>query len=44
MLNLNNQIAEKRKILRGEYGGMMSLNDLTKEIGSDPSNAISAPP
>lgn len=39
MSNLNNQIAEKRKILRGEYGGMMSLNDLTKEIGSDPSNA-----
>ena len=28
-----NEIAEKRRTLRGIYGGMMSLSDLAKELG-----------
>lgn len=28
-----NEIAEKRRTLRGIYGGMMSLTDLTRELG-----------
>lgn len=32
-MNIYKEIAEKRKILREEYGGMMTLTDLTKEFG-----------
>ena len=28
-----NEIAEKRRTLRGLYGGMMNLTDLTRELG-----------
>lgn len=28
-----NEIAEKRRTLRGLYGGMMNLTDLTHELG-----------
>lgn len=34
-----NEIAEKRKILRGIYGGMMSAADLGKELGMKPDAA-----
>lgn len=37
--NLQTQISEKRRILRSNYGGMMSLKDLASEIGSTTSNA-----
>ncbi len=33
MDNLYAQIDEKRKILRREYGGMMTIEQLKKEIG-----------
>ena len=39
MSSIQNQIAEKRRILRGNYGGMMSLKDLSREMGATPSNA-----
>ena len=32
MANLQNQFKEKRAILREEYGGMMSLRDLIREM------------
>lgn len=33
MAAIHNEIAEKRRTLRGIYGGMMSLTDLTRELG-----------
>lgn len=30
---LTNEIAEKRRIMRGIYGGMMTLAQLTRELG-----------
>lgn len=30
---IHNEIAEKRRTLRGIYGGMMSLTELTHELG-----------
>lgn len=30
---LGKQIAEKRRVLRELYGGMMSLSDLSRELG-----------
>ena len=39
MSNLQTQIQEKRRILRGNYGGMMTLKDLSREMGSTPANA-----
>ena len=37
-----NEIAEKRRILRGIYGGMMSLSDLTRELGLKDTRAAKA--
>ena len=34
MANLYTNIAEKRKILREIYGGMMTLTDVAKELGN----------
>lgn len=31
-MGIYEQISEKRKILRGEYGGMMSACDLAREL------------
>ena len=39
MSNLQTQIQEKRRILRSNYGGMMSLKELASETGSTPANA-----
>lgn len=40
MTPLQTQRQEKRRILRGEYGGMMTLTDLTRELGfTDPKSA-----
>ncbi len=33
MSSLYNEIKEKRQILREQYGGMMTIVDLTKELG-----------
>ena len=33
MTSLDVEIAAKRRIMRGIYGGMMSLSDLAKELG-----------
>lgn len=33
MAAIHNEIAEKRRTLRSIYGGMMSLTDLTRELG-----------
>lgn len=30
---IHNEIAEKRRTMRGIYGGMMTLVDLTRELG-----------
>lgn len=30
---LSREIAEKRALLRAEYGGLMTTSDLTKELG-----------
>lgn len=30
---LSREIAEKRRLLRDEYGGLMSTTDLSKELG-----------
>lgn len=36
-----NAVREKREILRGIYGGMMTLADLTKELGyTSPKSAL----
>lgn len=34
MSSLANAIREKRQILRGEYGGMMTLTDVARELSS----------
>ncbi len=34
MSSLYNEIREKRQILRGEYGGMMTLTDVARELSS----------
>lgn len=39
MSNLQTQIQEKRRILRGAYGGTMSLKELVKETGTTPLTA-----
>lgn len=40
MAAIHNEIAEKRRTMRGIYGGMMSLTDLTRELGlKDPRTA-----
>ena len=37
-----NEIAEKRRTLRSLYGGMMSLTDLTRELGLKDSRVAKA--
>lgn len=39
MTLLQTAIAEKRRILRHEYGGMMTLQDLTQELGFASTNS-----
>lgn len=39
MSSLQSEIREKRTILRGIYGGMMSLADLGRELGMKPEAA-----
>lgn len=39
MSALRTQISEKRTILRDLYGGMMTLADLSKELGMRPEEA-----
>ena len=39
---LTNEIAEKRRIMRGIYGGMMTLAQLTRELGLKDTRAAKA--
>lgn len=39
---IHNEIAEKRRIMRGLYGGMMTLADLTRELGLKDTRAAKA--
>lgn len=42
MANLTSEIAEKRRILRAVYGGMMNLTQLTRELGLKDSRVAKA--
>lgn len=39
MAAIYNEIREKRNILRDLYGGMMTLSDLSRELGMKPEDA-----